>query len=154
VTVILRRWSPDDGPLLAEGARAAYIAKIEQLERTDALDLRVADRWAWVVALDGDPVGAIGAAARHVPRMAELGYWVVPRARGCGVAKAAVAQAVGLLFADGVERIQATVEPWNEASRRTLEGAGFTREGLLRGYIAYPGEPRGDVYLYALLSES
>ena len=153
MTVALRRWSADDAGIIAEGATDEYVAKIEELDRPDALDVRVADRWAWVVLLDGEPVGSIGAAPRHVPGMAELGYWVVPRARRRGVATAAVPQAASMLFADGVERLQATVEPWNEASRRALGTAGFQREGLLRAYIAYPGEPRGDVYLYALLRE-
>jgi RimJ/RimL family protein N-acetyltransferase len=55
-------------------------------------------------------------------------------------------------FAAGVERLQATVEPWNVASQRVLEKSGFEREGLLRGYARYRDEPRRDVYLYARLA--
>jgi [ribosomal protein S5]-alanine N-acetyltransferase len=50
----------------------------------------------------------------------------------------------------GIERIQATVEPWNLASQRVLEKVGFVREGLLRSYASW-GDERQDVYLYSLL---
>jgi RimJ/RimL family protein N-acetyltransferase len=42
------------------------------------------------------------------------------------------------------------VEPWNTASLRTAERAGFTREGLLRSWQRV-GEQRRDMYTYARL---
>jgi ribosomal-protein-alanine N-acetyltransferase len=50
----------------------------------------------------------------------------------------------------GIARIQATVEPWNNASQRMLVRLGFQREGLLRSYASWRGG-RQDVYLYSLL---
>jgi RimJ/RimL family protein N-acetyltransferase len=47
----------------------------------------------------------------------------------------------------GLQRVQALIEPWNEASIRTAERCGLRREGLLRAY--YRGR---DVYMYALLA--
>lgn len=153
MNLALRRFAAEDGDLLRDGARDPYVAKIEHLERDNALAERMDDAWAWVVEANDVPVGAIGARARHVPGIADLGYWILERARGHGHAAAAADLAAALLFADGVARLQAVVEPWNVASRRTLENAGFRREGLLHGYLGYPGEPRGDVYLFARLSD-
>jgi RimJ/RimL family protein N-acetyltransferase len=153
VTLALRRFGVADACLLAEGALDPYVAKIEHLERGDALSARIEDEWAWVIEEDGESVGAVGARARHVPGLADLGYWIVERARGRGLAARAANRAAELLFVDGVARLQAVVEVWNSASQRTLENANFQREGLLRGYVAYPGEPRGDVYLFARLRD-
>ena len=50
-----------------------------------------------------------------------------------------------------VPRLELYVEPWNTASIRTAEGAGFRREGLLRGWQEVGGE-RKDMFMYARLS--
>jgi RimJ/RimL family protein N-acetyltransferase len=94
----------------------------------------------------------VGYALRHVPGLAEVGYWIVPERRGAGLATAAVELVVSRAFTAGIERLQATVEPWNVPSQRVLEKAGFDREGLLRGYARWGDEPRRDVYLYARLA--
>ena len=78
--------------------------------------------------------------------------WIVADRRGAGFATAALELVVDRAFAAGMERLQATVEPWNVASQRVLEKGGFEREGLLRGYASYGEEPRRDVFLYALLA--
>jgi RimJ/RimL family protein N-acetyltransferase len=130
VIVALRRWRAEDESLLFEARTDAYVASIESLGDARALERRIADRWAWVIEVEGDAVGAIGAARRHVPGLAELGYWVVERARGRGAATAAVGEASRWLLGEaGVERLQASVEPWNVASQRVLEANAFEREG-------------------------
>jgi RimJ/RimL family protein N-acetyltransferase len=43
------------------------------------------------------------------------------------------------------------VEPWNVASIRTAEGAGFQREGLLRSWQEVGGV-RKDMYMYSHLA--
>ena len=50
-----------------------------------------------------------------------------------------------------VPRVELHVEPWNTASVRTAELAGFTWEGLMRGWQEIGGERR-DLYLYARLA--
>ena len=152
MTVTLRRWRVDDAELVDEGALDEYTALIEGFAREGWLDRHVKDRWAHVIELDGDAVGGIGASRRPVPGIAELGYWIVERARRQNAATEAAIQLSGwLLQATNVERLQATVEPWNVASRRVLEKAGFRREGRLRGYASW-GRERRDVELYARLA--
>ncbi|MBM7556153.1 GNAT family N-acetyltransferase [Halanaerobacter jeridensis] len=49
-----------------------------------------------------------------------------------------------------LNRIQALVEPPNEASRQLLTSMGFKEEGLLRNYMFYKGEYK-DLIMYSLL---
>lgn len=51
-----------------------------------------------------------------------------------------------------LNRIQALVEPPNDASRQLLTSLGFQEEGLLRNYMFYKGEYR-DLVMYSLLRE-
>jgi ribosomal-protein-alanine N-acetyltransferase len=63
----------------------------------------------------------------------EIGYWLLTSSRGRGLMADAVRAITSWAFdALGLARVQATVQPANDASLRTLELAGFTREGLLR----------------------
>ena len=152
MTVTLRRWRPDDAALASEARADAYIALIENAARDAWLETRVADEWARVIEVDGVTVGGVGASRRHVPGLAEIGYWVLEGSRGNGVATEAAAQFTDWLFVStDIERLQATVEPWNKASQRVLEKAGFKREGLMRGYASWHGKRR-DVLLYAKLA--
>jgi RimJ/RimL family protein N-acetyltransferase len=82
---------------------------------------------------------------------AELGYWLVPRARGRGIGS----RAVGLLAEwavgeAGFARLEAYVIPGNIPSQRVLEKARFRREELLRSYLSYDAQ-RFDALLYSLL---
>lgn len=64
----------------------------------------------------------------------EAACMICPRARGRGLAAAALAQAIDMIFATrGARRVFADVDPDNHASIRTFEKLGFTREGVLRG---------------------
>jgi RimJ/RimL family protein N-acetyltransferase len=82
---------------------------------------------------------------------AEIGYWLVPRARGRGIGSRAVRLLAGWAVSEaGLARLEAYVIPDNIASQRVLENAGFRREGLLRSYLSYEGR-RFDALLYSLL---
>lgn len=81
-----------------------------------------------------------------------VGYSVAPRARGRGVAADALRALVGFAWTiDGLHRLEARIEPWNTASIRTAEAAGFEREGLLRSHEELVGGRRVDLLMYALL---
>jgi [ribosomal protein S5]-alanine N-acetyltransferase len=84
---------------------------------------------------------------------ASIGYWIVRSARG----RQAAAKAVSALTRWAhqhlqMPRVELQVEPWNQASIRTAERAGFRREGLMRGWQEVDGTRR-DMYLYARLAE-
>jgi ribosomal-protein-alanine N-acetyltransferase len=51
-----------------------------------------------------------------------------------------------------IPRLHLFVEPWNVASQRTAEAAGFVREALLRGWERVDDSQR-DAFSYALLRQ-
>jgi RimJ/RimL family protein N-acetyltransferase len=84
---------------------------------------------------------------------AALGYWVIASARGHGAAKQGLeAMSHWAISEHHIPRLEAYIEPWNAASIRTAEGAGFTREGLLRSWQLV-GRERRDMYMYARIAD-
>lgn len=96
---------------------------------------------------------ALGAAVLTARRhgTVEIGYWLIPSARGRGFGS----RAVGLLARWAVRgariaRVEALIVPENAASQRVLEKAGFRREGRLRSALPVEGQ-RADALIYSLL---
>ena len=61
-------------------------------------------------------------------RTIELGYMVVPEARGRGVASEALRQLTTWAFGEGAERLELVITPENVASQRVAERCGYVRE--------------------------
>ena len=80
----------------------------------------------------------------------EIGYWLLPHARGRGVATRIARLLAQHSFSLGVQRVEAYVNVGNGASDRVLERAGFTREGVVRS-LPKPDGTRVDKTLYSLL---
>ena len=100
----------------------------EQLRTGELAELAIAD-----LATDEFLGSVILHSFRWWASQAEIGYWVLPEARGNRVA----ARAVRLLSRWAVEelgltRIEAFVPIDNEASMRSVEHGGFTEEGVSR----------------------
>jgi ribosomal-protein-alanine N-acetyltransferase len=92
-------------------------------------------------------VGGLGLWLREIEDgRASVGYWMSPTSRGQRFAGWALRGADVL----AIPRLHLFVEPWNVASQRTAEFAGFTQEALLRGWERIDHEQH-DVYCYALL---
>ncbi|MFJ4930019.1 GNAT family N-acetyltransferase [Streptomyces sp. NPDC088736] len=162
----LRPWRLTDLPLVREAAQDEYIPSITTVPSpyTEPAGVAFVERqWARattragypfvVVTADDRPVGQVGLWLRDLEEgRASLGYWVVKSARGHGTALAAVDAVVGWALRDlRIPRLELWVEPWNLASVRTAERAGFQREGLLRKWQQVGGERR-DMFMYALVS--
>jgi RimJ/RimL family protein N-acetyltransferase len=82
---------------------------------------------------------------------AELGVWVVPAARGRGLAREALRLAATWLFtACGLARVEVMTDPANTAMIATARAAGFVREGTLRAYLRERGQ-RIDVVIMSLV---
>ncbi len=103
-----------------------FIAKITaDMQQGRALVFAVEER------LSGALVGCVGATLGE--GTAEIGYWIGRAAWGRGYATEAVRRCLRMLFdAFGVETVWAAVLPENPASRRVLEKAGLTFEGVRR----------------------
>lgn len=78
---------------------------------------------------DGRAIGGIGFKGRPDHGSVEIGYGLVPSARGQGYAAEAVQALVGLARQQGLSRVVADTDADNIASQRTLERAGFTQTG-------------------------
>lgn len=100
----------------------------------------------------GEAVGLVVLLHRPKAGTVEVGYWLVPTARGRGLAAHAVRLlSTWALTAAEVARVEALVHPGNEASHRTLLAAGFTREGVLRS--ALPGtDGRSDAVIWSRIA--
>ncbi|MGJ4729279.1 GNAT family N-acetyltransferase [Luteimonas sp. SDU101] len=142
---VMRYWSsaPMRVRMQAEGKVGEML---EAFDRRDALNWLVAER-------RNDRV--IGSCtlyrfdARH--RRAEVGYALHPAWWRRGLATDAVALALDWGFRGlGLHRIEADIDPRNEASRRLLLGLGFRSEGLLRQRFLVDGEA-SDSEIFGLL---
>jgi RimJ/RimL family protein N-acetyltransferase len=88
---------------------------------------------------------------RH--RRAEVGYWLVPAARGRGVGRAAVSLLVEWAFATlELERIEIATTAGNGPARALAESLGFREEGRMSGRNLERGR-RVDVLLLARMRE-
>jgi [ribosomal protein S5]-alanine N-acetyltransferase len=164
-TVVLRRWAESDigcveeasrDPRIPEGTTvparftpAEGLAWIERqwgrADNGEGLSLAIAD------AGSNEALGLVVLLLRRQPDTVEIGYWLIPRARGRRLASHAVALVARWALTDaGLERVEALVEPDNTASRRVLESAGFQQEGQLRSYLVV-GRRRADALIYSLL---
>ena len=82
---------------------------------------------------------------------AELGIWVAPRDRGHGLAAGALALSGRWLLADcELARVELFTDPGNETMLRAAAAAGFSEEGVLRGYLRERGG-RVDVAVMSLI---
>lgn len=86
-------------------------------------------------------------------RRAEIGYCLASSAWGQGYMEEALRALVDYGFGSlGLNRIEADIDPRNEASARSLERLGFVREGLLRQRWIVDGLV-SDSALYGLLAQ-
>jgi RimJ/RimL family protein N-acetyltransferase len=103
---------------------------------------------------DDRAIGLMWVALRPQPHVGGLGYWVVPPARGQGVATAAISLVVPwALNALDLRRLEAWVQPENLPSQRVLRSAGFLHEGRLRNFLAIEGESSDALVFSVVLPE-
>ena len=91
--------------------------------------------------------------ANWVTKVAEVGYWVAPWARGHGVASgAARALSLWAIRDHGFERVELFAATGNTGSQRAAEKAGFVREGVARNACCVNGG-RMDMVLFSLVPD-
>jgi RimJ/RimL family protein N-acetyltransferase len=115
-----------------------YVAAQPRLRaRGDSLALAVSD------APNGPFLGVVLLHAVAWPhRRAEIGFWLVPAARGAGRAQAAVGLLADWAFTElALDRLEMLTAPDNAAALGVAEALGFEREGLLRARVRARGRP-------------
>ena len=86
---------------------------------------------------------------RH--KRAEVGYWLVPAARGRGIGRTAVSLLVDWAFEElELDRVEITTTPENAPARALAASLGFTEEGVMIARNLERGR-RVDVVLLARL---
>ena len=106
-------------------------------------------------AADDRALGQVGLWLADIEHgRATAGYGVAPSERGRGVAaRALTALTMFAWTVPELHRIELYIEPWNAASARTAENAGYVREGLLRSRQVIGGR-RVDMLLYSAIRPS
>jgi [ribosomal protein S5]-alanine N-acetyltransferase len=162
----LRAWQVKDLSLVREASTDPHIPKITTVpanytdEESQEFLQRQWDRgasgegYSFVIAEAGGDrgIGAIGLWLRNIDLgRASVGYWVASSARGRHAARHALCAIRDWAFATlHIPRLELYVEPWNTASIRTAETAGFRREGLLRSWETV-GDERRDMLMFSFI---
>jgi RimJ/RimL family protein N-acetyltransferase len=146
-----RRWNTPLKPATGfDGARDSLRAQAESAARGDCVPFRVTD------AGSGTTLGHIGVnAIDRVSRVARVGYWVLPEARGHGVASRALALTARWAFAElALHRLELGHATGHDASCRIAQRCGFPYEGTLRGAMFEAGrlDAFRDVHLHARIA--
>jgi ribosomal-protein-alanine N-acetyltransferase len=165
--LVLRPYTVADLAMVRQAAADPFIPSISTVPRRYTDDAGRAfierqharsaegDGYSFVIAAEDDPktgIGSIGLWLQEIESgRASIGYWLLAGARGQGLAAHALRAVVSFAFdALCVPRLHLFVEPWNVASARTAEAAGFHREATLEGWERIDGEQR-DADCFALL---
>lgn len=165
-TVSLRRWSYDDLACVAEASTDPEIPRGTTVpaEYTEAGGREWIERqWARKATGQGVSMAVVEASTqlacglvylglRRPEGHCEIGYWLVPSARGRGLGTEAIMLASRWVLAHtDVYRLYAHVVPDNESSLRALASCGFSREGVLRSFLDV-GDGHSDVVSLSLLA--
>lgn len=134
--VLFRRWQPADAGWYAANSQDEEILRwtteprgLTEEQALEAIAGLAADALAWAVE-DAETGELIGNAAIAVKDgWVEPSYWVVPAARGRGVATRVLRQLVGRAVEAGHQRIELIVHEDNQPSHRVAIKAGFAEVG-------------------------
>lgn len=142
---VMRYWSTPPWTQLDE-AHALIARDLESLPRGDYL------RLGMVRSDTGVLVGHCSLFSLNATsRRAELGYGMAASAWGQGYMHEALRALLHYGFSElDLNRVEADIDPRNQASARSLERLGFVREGFLRERWIVGGEV-SDTALYGLL---
>jgi len=109
-------------------------------------------RFAIVLAASGEMIGSVKLYDFHEgSRRCDIGYALLQSQWGRGLIGEALNAAIGHAFATlNMNRIEADIDPRNDASAKVLERMGFVKEGYLRERWIVNGEVCDTVF-YGLL---
>lgn len=132
------------------GARESLRARARDAMDGRAASFRIADEES------GTTLGHIGVNEISLPlKLARVGYWVLPEARGRGVATRALLLASRWAFAElGLHRLELGHAVGHDASCRIAGRCGYPGEGTLREAMFESGRHDAfrDVHLHARLA--
>jgi RimJ/RimL family protein N-acetyltransferase len=146
-----RRWNTPLRPVTdLNAARESLRARARDAGEGRSASFRITD------GADGATLGHIGVGEISLPlKQAHVGYWVLPEARGRGVATRALLLASRWAFAElGLHRLELGHALGHGASCRVAERCGYVCEGTIRGamFEADRRDAFRDAHLHARLA--
>jgi RimJ/RimL family protein N-acetyltransferase len=165
--LILRPWYSDDVAVVVKAYADPLVQQwnlrsMNEVEAAEWIDswkstwIAESDAgWAVADAATGAVLGRLGLREIHLTEgQAEVTYWVLPEARGQGVAvRATVAVCRWAFRSLGLHRIELAHSVLNAASCRVATKAGFALEGTRRSALLHP-DGWHDMHLHALVSSN
>ncbi|WP_405432743.1 GNAT family N-acetyltransferase [Micromonospora sp. NBC_00617] len=160
----LRPWRDEDAPLVRAAFECPAIQRWHVRRLDDDAEARAwtaqwAGRWrdetdaSWaIVDADDRPLGQVG--LRRVllaEASADVSYWVLPAARGTGLATDALLALTRWSFGVGLHRLALEHSTANAASCRVATRAGFAVEGVARESVRH-ADGWHDMHLHARLA--
>jgi len=143
--LVLRPWRTDDAPAVLEAHTDPVILRwhrrsLDSIEEARELIAGWAEEWTaetracWAVTdSTGTTLGRLSLRTVLGLGTGEVGYWVLPAARGGGVAPMAVRAATSWALDDlGLHRIELVHSVANQPSCRVAAKAGYELEGTMR----------------------
>lgn len=160
----LRPWRLDEaGVLVSAGQDPAIhqwnLLRVETLDDARMRIERMHERWqaelgaVWAIAPPGGaPVGLTGLSDIDLKGgSAEIGYWILPPARGGGVVVEATRRVSRWALSDlGLHRLRLCHSVANPASCRVADKAGYSLEGTMRSALLH-ADGWHDQHLHALV---
>lgn len=163
-SLILRPWQEGDAATVSEAFSCPDIQRwhVRRMD-TDAESRDWIASWGkswaaetganWAIVSDGESAGQIGLRSlRLFEGTAALSYWMLPSARGNGIAGRAVQALTRWAFEDvGFHRLSLQHSTQNQQSCRVAEKTGFTFEGVLRSSCPH-ADGWHDMHLHARIN--
>lgn len=164
MSTYLRPWQPTDASDLLRALTTSSDLSV-QMPVPAPLDERAAEQFIvrtfsngstwrnWAIITDGAAVGNVSVSEiNHRHDTGWVHFWLSAHVRGQGLARRAVASAVGWAFdVEELFRLELGHRVNNPASCRVAHAAGFVPEGIQRQKLRY-GDHRFDVEIHARLA--
>lgn len=160
----LRPWLPCDAPAVLQAFSDPAIQRWHRQAMTSESEALAwigqwSDRWqaerdaCWAVTRAAEVLGRVSLRAISLAAgIAQLTYWMLPAARGLGVAPRAAEQVARWAFETGIHRLELHHSVANTASCRVADKLGFPLEGTLRSALLHK-DGWHDVHLHAQVSD-
>lgn len=148
----LRPWEPTNPETpLYRSTISPYLSMARTMRREARQGLAL----PWVITYGGQFAGqlTVGSIVWGSARSAQVGYWIDEAYAGRNVTPTALAMALDhCFFVVGLHRVEASIRPENQASRRVVEKLGFRDEGVRVRQLHINGTWR-DHICYAITAE-
>lgn len=161
-TVLLRASEPRDLPAIEAGIHDPEVIRWIGPTKGSATEVIAVNRQRWangsptlsICEPDGTCVGLVWVNVREEDQTTGwVGYWLLPSARGRGLATRAVRLISGWAAREmGLTNLRLTTEPENDRSRRVAERSGFRQTGVLHHQATIDGRLIDQV-VYELVSD-